>query len=65
MPRKLKSPEAIAHAAEYQRAKFSTLGTTVPRSTADDFRRWCAENGTTVHAEIKRMIEEKIKKAED
>lgn len=65
MPRTIKSPEARAHATEYEKNNFSVVSAHISKSTADDFRRWCAENGTTVHAEIKRMIEEKIKKAED
>ena len=65
MPRSTLSPEARAHAAEYQQKNFSTIAASVPRPMADEFREWCRANGTTVHAEIKRMIEEKIKKAED
>lgn len=62
MPRTIKSQAAIAHAAEYQKSKFVSVGTSISRSTADDFRRWCAERGTTPHAEIKKFIESTLDK---
>lgn len=64
MPRTIKSGEAIAHAKDYQKRNFANLTVTVPRATADQFRRWCAENGTTAHAEIKKFVESRINKAQ-
>lgn len=62
MPRSIKSGEAIAHAKDYQKRNFSNLTVTVPRATADQFRRWCADNGTSVHAALKKFIESTLDK---
>lgn len=65
MPRTIKSPEARAHATEYEKNNFSVVSAHIPKSTADQFRKLCKLNGTTVHAELKKFIESEIKKAED